>query len=389
MRFQATATIILPTVIVLALSAISAPAFADTRPAYEGKRYKSVMHKKDHAAAKESGTSSSAYTKWKMHLAFWPRKGWLLGELVLTIAVGIIIGQMLEVAGWIRCLSVAAWPLLRLGRLPPAAGPPFIVAFQSGAAANAMIRSYQEQNLLTRRELCASILVVSALSLFAHLPSFVVPLGITLGWDATIAFFSVRVAAIVLTISGVLVVSRMFSSRLTYEADAAANPVPVNSDMPNNPQKPKGRFWVAVATSSWRTLRRLILYVVPTFALMAVIERCGVLERLGDQMPGLFSLAFLPPQTAVVVPAQAVNLYNGAVVAGNFVNEGVLTARQAVVILLIGSVLTAPLRTLRHALPTYVGILGAKAGTTLAVSAQVLRCLSVILCAYILTLIWR
>lgn len=376
---------ILPVIIVLAFSAVPAPALADIPSAPESGAHKSHAHMKNHAAMKKSGEKSSACAKWKMRLPFWPRKAVLLVELLLAMAVGTVIGQMIEAAGLIRYLSVIAWPLLKLGRLPAAAGPPFIMAFQSGAAANAMLKSYQDQNLLSRRDLYASVLVVSALSLFAHLPSFFVPLGAVLGWHAMLAFFSVRVAAIFLTITGVLVVLRLFSGRPGKESAATASRLSSDAAV----LKTKQRFWGLVGKSSWRTMRRLIFYALPTFAIMSVIEYFGVLEWLGDQIPGLFSLTFIPPQAALIIPAQAVNLYNGAVVAGNFVNEGILTARQVVVILIAGSVLTAPLRTLRHALPTYVGILGARAGISLAVLAQVLRCISVIVCTYVLTLIWR
>jgi hypothetical protein len=212
-------------------------------------------------------------------------------------------------------------------------------------------------------------------------------LGAALGWNAMAAFFSVRVAAIILTIMVVLIALRILSGGPFQQGAVPVN----NGSFAPNPaaRETKQKFWGLVAKASWRTMRRLIFYAVPTFALMAMIEYYGILEWLGDQMPGLFSLTFIPPQATVIIPAQAVNLYNGAVAAGNFMNEGVITARQAVVILIAGSVLTAPLRTLRHALPTYVGILGAKTGVIMAVSAQVLRCISVIICTYVLTLVWQ
>jgi len=70
-----------------------------------------------------------------------------------------------------------------------------------------------------------------------------------------------------------------------------------------------------------------------------------------------------------------VSLYNGAITAGSFVDSGGLNTHQAVVILLFGSLVTAPFRTLKHALPTYAAVLGMRPGTVMAVSAQLLRVL--------------
>ena len=81
------------------------------------------------------------------------------------------------------------------------------------------------------------------------------------------------------------------------------------------------------------------------------------------------------------------SLYNGAIAAANFLDDGSLTAKQAVLIILIGSLITAPIRTVKHALPTCVAVLGPKAGVIMAVSAQVLRSIFLIIFKDILSMI--
>ena len=155
-------------------------------------------------------SNSSAYTKWKRQLPFWPRKAFLLAELSAYIAIGVILAQVLEVLGIVRYLAILTWPLTKLGKIEKEASPAFIMAFQSGAIANSMLVSSRSDGSLDARQLYTSIFVVSCLSLFAHLPSFVVPIGSVLGAEATAALFAVRFAAIALEIAIVLFVSRFF-----------------------------------------------------------------------------------------------------------------------------------------------------------------------------------
>ncbi len=81
------------------------------------------------------------------------------------------------------------------------------MAFQSGAVANSMLVGQRDAGTLNDRELYTSVYVVSALSLFAHLPTFVVPIGVAFGWEATVALFAVRFLAIGLQIVLTLVIS--------------------------------------------------------------------------------------------------------------------------------------------------------------------------------------
>jgi len=122
---------------------------------------------------------------------------------------------------------------------------------------------------------------------------------------------------------------------------------------------------------------------------MAALDELGFFRWLGNAMPWLFQLSFLPPQSSVIIPAQAANLYNGAVAAATFLDEKVITVHQAVLVMLVGTILTAPIRTLRHALPTYIAVLGARAGLALAVAAQVLRIAFLILGIWVLMMVWR
>ncbi len=336
-------------------------------------------------AERHKHKSSSGYMSWKRHLPFWPRKILMLLELVMYIAAGVLIGQILEVSGSIKLLSVITLPLTALGKLSRDAGPAFLMAFQSGAVANSMLVSQRDSGNLDNRELYTSVYVVSALSLFAHLPTFVVPIGIAFGWEATLALFGVRVLAIMLQIILTLLVSRLVVKRLNIgrQRIVKENIAPIRQGRSSN-----AKFWPTVWRRSHSTLYRLIIYLIPTFILMASLEHYGAFAWLAEKMPELFTFSFLPPQSLVIIPAQALSLYNGAIAAANFIDSGFINVHQAVIIILFGSMVTAPIRTLRHALPTYVAILGARPGLFMAITTQIIRILFLLLCTSLLMMYW-
>lgn len=337
------------------------------------------------AAERNKATSGDSYKSWKRKLPFWPRKGLMLFELTLFISVGVLIGQVVEVSGFVKMLAWLTMPITALGKLSHHAGPAFLMAFQSGAVANSMLVSQRDSGQICNRELYTSVYVVSALSLFAHLPTFVVPIGIAFGWEATIALFGVRFSAIGIQIVLTLLISRFIFSRLQIGEQLKVSPQ-VTSVLEG--RRKQGGFWATVWKRSKKTLTRLIIYLIPTFALMATLEYYGGFKWLAAAVPQLFTFDFLPPQSLFIIPAQALSLYNGAIAAANFIDSGAISTHQAVIVILFGSMVTAPVRTLRHALPTYVAVLGARPGLFMAVSAQVFRMLFLLLCTGILMVYW-
>ncbi len=196
-----------------AILIVASPAAADDEPTASGQEVQSQLSAQTSASPsvekpKPQRPQSSAYKKWKRHLPFWPRKGWMLLELSVYIALGIFLAQVLEVAGIVKYLAVLAWPITRLGKLNKETAPAFLMAFQSGAIANSMLVSSRSEDSIDAHQLYTSVFVVSCLSLFAHLPTYIVPIGSVLGPKATIALFAVRFAAIALEIVAILVVSR-------------------------------------------------------------------------------------------------------------------------------------------------------------------------------------
>ena len=279
---------------------------------------------------------------------------------------------MLEVAGAVRYIAFITKPFLFLGDLPAVAGPAFILSLQSGAVANSMLVSSRDEGEMSNRQLYTSVLIVSCLSLFAHLPTYIIPLAIAFGSFSAWLFFSVRFGAIIIEIIFILLISNLIIKRFTHD-NFLEIPEEERLERKKRRTQSEASYFTKVWRRSRRTIRRILIYTVPSFFGLALLEYFGFFTWLSIVMPNLFSYSFLPPEASVIIPAQAINLYNGIITAGNFLDEGQLSELQAVIILLAGSIITSPIRTLKHALPTYIGILGPKPGLIMAISAQILR----------------
>ncbi len=344
-----------------------------------------------------SKRKSSAYTSWKRRLPFWPRKACLLAELSVFITLGVLLAQILEVSGAVKYFAVLTWPVIKLGRVGDVASPALLMAVQSGAVANGMLVSSRDRGQLNNRQLYTAVLIVSCLSLCAHLPTYVIPIGSVLGAEATLALFAVRFGAILMEIMVILLVSNLVVRRWTdhriaetnvRDSDGGGADTQRAQDHSRRRERKKRGFWPTVWFGSWRTMRRLLIYLIPTYAVMAVIEYFGAFKVLAETVPGLCSFSFLPPQTTIIIPAQAMSLYNGAAAAAAYVDTGAISAKQAVLIILVGSLITAPIRTLKHAMPTYVAVLGPRAGPAMAIGAQVLRSIFLMICAVVMWIVW-
>lgn len=334
--------------------------------------------------------SMSSWDRYKMKLPFWPRKIATFVELGLVIIFGIFIGQILEEIGIIKFLGFITWPISKLGRLPHITSPAFIFALQSGAIANSMLVTQRDNGQLNKRELYTSVFVVSSVSLIAHLPTFIVPLGMAFGWKAATFYFGVRFSAIIVQVASILFVSSTFFYKKNDVPTTVSIPgevVPAKSEkMKTGKSTP---FFKRVWKKSEKSILRLLIYLLPTFFVTALLEKSGFFEWLGIAIANVPLISWLPAQAAAVIAAQAINLYNGAIMAASFVDSGAISIRDSIIILLTGTLVTAPIRTLKHSLGSYVAILGARPGMIMAFATQLTRSFFLILFIIGCALIWR
>ena len=294
-----------------------------------------------------------------------------LSRLLLSVSVGLFLGTLIEALQWTRAVSKIAQPLVRLGHLSDVAGASFSLAFFSGAAANAMLAEAHERGDMTRREVMLSNLFNSLPTYFLHLPTLFFIAAPFIG-PAAVLYVSLTVAAALLRTVCIVILGR-----LTLPPLAEGCVVCLLGEDPK-------WDWRAALKKTWarfkRRLPRMVYYTIPIYVAMFFLKRWGVFDAMEAWMAeNVAFLSWLPPQAMGIIGFHmAAETTAGYAAAGALVQTGGLTLKELVLALLVGNILSSPVRAIRHQFPYYAGIFKPGLAMKLIVSNQALRVASIL-----------
>ncbi len=293
-------------------------------------------------------------------------------RLLLYMGVGLLVGQAIESMGWAAKLGGWSAPLLRWGHLKAESGASFTAAFFSGIMANTMLMTFYQEGKISRRELSVAYLFNSGLPTYLlHLPTtFFIILPLTK--QAGLIYLGLTFAAALLRSAFLLAYGRW---RLPV---AAAGAGLLTAPAPARKEKILREIWRKFN----RRFTRVVFYTLPIYFLIFVANDWGLFRWLRHAATAHVAVGFLPVEAAsVVIFSVAAEFTSGMAAAGAFLQAGALTVPQTVMALVLGNIVATPIRSLRHQLPSHVGIFTPKLGTELLLLSQGVRLLSLILVA--------
>jgi len=293
-------------------------------------------------------------------------------RLMIFIAIGLLIGQVIEATGWTKTLAVIARPLFRFGNLGNHCSAAFTTAFFSGVAANAMLLDFYKEARITRGQLFLSNFLNQLPAFFLHLPTtfFIV---IPLTGLAGALYFLITFSAAVFRTTLFLIFGRFWLPAPIGDTGAKLRPEPTKAVL-----KPK-QIWDRIVSRLPGRISRIAGYVVPIYTLVFVLNGLGLFVWLREGLADYVVSTFMPMESlSVVILSFAAEFTSGFAAAGALLDAGVLTLKQTVMALLIGNILAFPVRALRHQLPRYIGIFSPKMGTQILLMGQAFRVASII-----------
>lgn len=282
---------------------------------------------------------------------------------LLYISLGLAAGQLLEGLGLNARIGKIASPLMGRAHLPSESGAAFAAAFVSGVTANTLLFTSWREGKLSRGQLVVSNLInISLPAYFLHAPStFFVVLAL-LGTPGLYYFAITLTAALV----------RFF---LAVSAGGLFLPR-VEGLAPDPPagRKPWPEVWQATRTKLIARLGRMLWIIVPVYLMVYLLSQGGAFKALADYLAQWFSASFLSLEAlSVVVFSVMAEAASGYAAAAALLESGGLEVKQVVIALLIGNLVAAPVRVLRHQLPYYLGIFTPGLGGLLIVLGQSFR----------------
>jgi len=288
--------------------------------------------------------------------------------LTLAIAVGLLAGMVIETAGLTARLGSLAAPLLRLGHLKEPSALAFTAGFLSAISASTILmNSYQEQ-AITRRELMLSALLLTFPAFFAHLPTLFFTITPLLGrWGAVYL-------AILLAADGLRTAAYLVYGRLTLPAPAAATPAPATAPPPT---------WTQIWQETWgkflARLNRILMITIPVYVAMFLAQEAGLFQAARTHLAALLKGTQVPVQAlSILAFSLAAEAAGGFAAAGAFLEAKALSPAMILLTLLLGTILSSPMRAVRHQLPYYLGVFTPALGLRLMVLSQLFRTLSLL-----------
>ncbi len=304
-------------------------------------------------------------------LEIWQGLIWPLLRLLFFISIGLLIANLIESLNWTHAMAKLAAPLVRFGRLKDISGAAFSMAFFSGVAANTMLAEAHDSGKLTDRELTLSNMFNSMPTYFLHLPTM---FFITLPFIGSAAVIYV----------GLTLLSAILRTGLIVGLGRFLLPPLPEGCISCVLQEQQSKSWRDALRKTWKRflkrIKRVVMFTAPIYIVLYILKVYGIFEMLERLMADHVGfLSFLPPEAiGIVVFHVAAEFTAGLAAAGVLMNAGDLGAYQVVLALLVGNVLSTPMRAFRHQFPYYAGIFKPRMALKLIIYNQVLRAASII-----------
>jgi len=301
----------------------------------------------------------------------WHHLGWPLVRMLFYISIGLLVANFIEALNWTRKIAIISRPLTRFAHLSPLAGAAFSMAFFSGIAANTMLSEGYANGKIEKKELILANLFNSLPTYFLHLPTtFVITAPLIKG--AAVTYIGLTLGAAVLRTLSVSLISHFLLPRPTVDNNEETEPTMAETNLQSAWQRTWKRFKLRI--------RKIIRFTIPIYILFYILTQMGIFARLQAFMAAhLAFLSWLSPQAMSIIGLHvAAEFTAGLAAAGAMLADGVMSQREIILALLVGNILSSPVRAFRHQFPYYAGIFKPALALQLIAYSQLFRLFSIV-----------
>ncbi|PHR26472.1 MAG: hypothetical protein COA36_11940 [Desulfotalea sp.] len=308
-------------------------------------------------------------------LALWPQVVLPIARITCFIALGLFVASFIESLNWTHKLAAVARPLIKIGNLSTLTGASFSLAFFSGVSANTLLAEGYDKGQLSKKELILANLFNSLPRFFLHLPTvfFLTAPFIKFG----------AIVYVALTFSGAIL-------QTVIIVTLGALLLPPNNEAlaPAAVAKTKNNVKEAVLKSIKRLKKRIVrilLFLIPVYLIFFFLNWYGFFDTLEQYIATSgFFLNWLNPKAVGIVLLHVTTEFSaGLAAASALLADNSLTYNEVVIALLVGNILSTPIRAIRHQLPYYTGIYSPRLAIQLVALSQLTRAFCLILVSLI------
>ncbi len=306
-------------------------------------------------------------------------------RLLSFIAIGLLIGQIIEALGWTKKMSFLARPVFKFSNLGDRCAAAFVSAFFSGVVANSMLVDFFKENKISKMQLFLTNYLNQLPAYFLHLPTTIF-IVLPLTGFAGLIYFGLTFSATLLRFILFLIFGRIyFSSVPNFDPENSSGKNTDRHDIAGHEiQKKKNskefKLSSMIKEKLIPRLAGIFVWVVPIYTFVFLLNSYDIFDYLNNLVTSKVSTTILPVHSvSVVVISFAAEFTSGFAAAGALMDAGVLSIKETVIALLMGNIIAFPIRALRHQIPRYLGIFSPKMGLSLLLSGQSFRIISLLI----------
>lgn len=296
---------------------------------------------------------------------------------VLLISAGIILVNLISETGIISRIKIISVPFCRISGLSGEAVVSILSMVINPTAGKSMLAEYHREGRVGKEEIVPSLIIgtfpaVFGESLFrAQFPTAVVILGPVLGGIYT--FFNLFSTFI--QVCGALVYTNLVVRKKRSVLEKEYERVEEAEKL----KRPDMASLKKAVEKSKKPLKKIIPITVITMIIFWLMTLMRLLDYLNIIFDPVLNLIGLPGEASAALLAQFMHFSAGYTVVGSMVDTGVLTFGQALVTLILGSMIIITMIYLKYSVPLYLALFG-KDGIRVAVIAYAASMTAKVIC---------
>ena len=274
-----------------------------------------------------------------------------LVKAIILITAGVIIANVTLESNLIRKLSPLIRPLCRASNLPKECVFSLFASFFNPTAGKSTLAGFYREGKIGDKEtiltvvMCTFPIVIGESLLRVQAPIALVLLGPFIGG----IYISLNLFSSFLQTFAAFLYSK---SRFPPQKDVEEE---INFDVNRASQNQKLK---TALKKSFTTLKKIIPIMVVAFLIVDLLSRFGLMHTISLFFDPVLRLLDLPGACITALIADLAHFSAGYAIVAALLTEGVITAKQAILTLLIGSMLIISLAYLKYTLSTNISLFG-------------------------------
>lgn len=279
-----------------------------------------------------------------------------LGYAVILISLGIVFANVIAETGIFSRLNRISGPFCRMSGLSEACVMSILMMMVNATAGKSMLAEFYRDGKVSKDEIIPSLLmgtfpVVIGESLFrVHIPTAIILLGPVVG--GMYVLFKLF-ASLIQTIAAIIYSRWVLNRRNRYES-------PCNIENPSRKEGSNSNR--SKISAGWKkalpSLKRVVPATILAILIFSLLLATGIMDLIGVFFRPFLGIIGLPGESTAALAAQFLHFSAGYAIVASLMAEGVLGLKEALITLIIGSMLTITMIYIKYSFPLYLSLFG-------------------------------